>query len=39
MRGLTPAVLRQQGSDYVQRLDAELRKLDAVLVERLSSAN
>jgi CheY-like chemotaxis protein len=39
MRGLSPPVLRQQGADYVQRLDAELRRLDAVLVERLSAAN
>ncbi len=39
MRGLSPAVLRQQGADYVQSLDAELRRLDAVLVERLRTAN
>lgn len=39
MRGLSAAVLRQQGSDYVQRLDAELRRLDAVLVERQRTAN
>jgi CheY-like chemotaxis protein len=39
MRGQTPAVLRRQGADYVQRLDAELRRLDAVLVDRLRAAN
>ena len=39
MRGQSPAVLRRQGADYVQLLDAELRRLDAALVERLSAAN
>jgi DNA-binding response OmpR family regulator len=39
MRGQSPAVLRQQGAEYVQLLDAELRRLDAALVERLSAAN
>jgi CheY-like chemotaxis protein len=39
MRGLSPDVLRQQGADYVGRLDAELRRLDAALAERLSAAN
>ena len=39
MRGLSPVALRQQGADYVQRLDAELRRLDAVLVERQRTAN
>ncbi|HEV2189802.1 MAG TPA: hybrid sensor histidine kinase/response regulator [Stellaceae bacterium] len=39
MRGLSPAVLRRQGADYVQRLDAELRRLDGVLVEGLRTAN
>jgi DNA-binding response OmpR family regulator len=39
MRGQTPEVLRRQGPHYVQRLDAELKRLDAVLVERLRTAN
>ena len=39
MRDPTPAVLRQQGADYVQRLDAELRRLDIMLVERLRASN
>jgi len=39
MRGLSPAVLRHQGADYLQRLDVELRRLDAILVERQRTAN
>jgi len=39
MRGQTPMVLRQQGMGYVEMLDAELRRLDAALSERLRAAN
>jgi signal transduction histidine kinase/DNA-binding response OmpR family regulator len=39
MRDLSPVALRQQGADYVRRLDAELRRLDAALAERLRTAN
>jgi two-component system sensor histidine kinase RpfC len=39
LHGQSSAVLRQQGADYVQRLQAELARLDAVLVERLRIAN
>lgn len=39
MRGQSAAALRQQGAEFVQRLDAELRRLDAALAERLRAAN
>ena len=39
MRGQSPTVLRQQGPEFVEWLDAELRRLDAALVERLRTAN
>jgi DNA-binding response OmpR family regulator/signal transduction histidine kinase len=39
LHGQSSAVLRRQGADYVQRLQAELARLDAVLVERLRIAN
>jgi hypothetical protein len=37
MRQLTPALLRRQGADYVQRIELELAKLDAVLVGYLKT--
>jgi two-component system sensor histidine kinase RpfC len=37
MRQLTPALLRRQGADYVQRIELELAKLDAVLMGYLKT--
>jgi signal transduction histidine kinase/DNA-binding response OmpR family regulator len=38
MRSPTPGALRRHGADYVQRLEFELTKLDAVLIDYLKTA-
>ncbi|HYM73161.1 MAG TPA: hybrid sensor histidine kinase/response regulator [Stellaceae bacterium] len=38
LRGVTAVELRRQGAAHVQRLDAEIAKLDALLIDYLKSA-